>query len=82
MIIIIVINGSYLIIGMPGTVEQKLPISLMIRQADHSQQITKAQKNTSDMERQFADKEQEIRRLIGSSEDKEVEDLKPSEASM
>ena len=67
---------------MPGKVEQKLPVSLMIRQADHSQQITEAQKNTSDMERQFADKEQEIQRLIGSSEDKEAENLKPSEGSM
>ena len=68
-------------LGMPVTVEQKPPM-LMIRLADHSEQITEALMNASDKERQFAEKEQEIQRQISSSEDKEAENLKPSEGSM
>ena len=65
-------------LGIPGIFEQKPPI-LMIRQADNNGQITV--KDATVLERQFADKDQELQRLTGSNEE-EAEKLKPSERSM
>ena len=53
-----------------------------MQQAGHSNQKTKVLKATTVLEREFADKEQEIQRLIGSSEDREAKSLKSSERSM